>query len=112
MKLLLFVLSVAAFAADPAGKWDFVFNTPGGDRRNTITITVDKGVAKLTFPESKAPIDGAIEGDNVKFSGKLYSAEAGIEGVFKLEGKLNGDTMRGSASWEEHAMTFEARRVK
>jgi len=110
MKLAALFLSIAAFGADIAGKWDFVWETPGGERRSTLTLTVEKAIVWVAFPESKAPMKGTIDGSKIKVEGKLYSAEAGSEGVFRMDGTIDGASMKGTASWEEHAMSFRAKR--
>lgn len=110
MKLAALFLSIAAFGADVAGKWDFIWNTPGGERRSTLTFTVQNGAVQCSFPDAKEPIKGTIEGSRLKLSGKLYSPEAGSEGKFELEGAIDGAKMKGTSSWEEHSMTFTATR--
>ena len=110
MKYLLFFLAMAAFGADLVGKWDFVWQTPGGERRSTLTFAMEKGALQVSFPDSKAPMAAEVDGERVKVRGKLFSPEAGAEGAFVLDGTLDGERMKGSASWEEHAMTFVAKR--
>lgn len=110
MKLAALFLSIAAFGADVAGKWDFIWNTPGGERRSTLTFTVQSGTVQVMFPDAKEPIKGTIEGSRVKLAGKLYSPEAGAEGRFELEGTIDGAKMKGTSSWEEHSMSFTATR--
>ena len=110
MRLLIFFLAMTAFGADVVGKWDFVWQTQGGERRSTLTFTMEKGALQVTFPDSKAPMQAETDGTRVTVKGKLYSQEAGAEGVFQLDGAVDGDRMKGSASWEEHTMTFEAKR--
>lgn len=110
MKLAALLLSIAAFGADVAGKWNFIWETPGGERRSTLTFTVQGSAVQVTFPDAKEPIKGTIEGSRVKLSGKLYSPEAGSEGKFELDGTIDGAKMKGTSSWEEHSMTFTATR--
>ena len=110
MKLAALFLSIAAFGADVAGKWDFIWNTPGGERRSTLTLSVEKSIVWATFPDAKEPIKGTIDGSRIKLSGKLYSPEAGSEGRFELDATIDGAKMKGTSSWEEHSMTFTATR--
>ena len=110
MKLAALFLSIAAFGADIAGKWDFIWNTPGGERRSTLTFTVQNGAVQCNFPDAKEPIKGTLDGSRIKLSGKLFSPEAGAEGRFELDGTIDGTKMKGSSSWEEHSMTFTATR--
>lgn len=99
-------------AAALDGKWNFVWNTEGGERRSRLTFAVTGSAVKVDFPGAKAPLEGRIEGDKLTLSGKLFSAEAGEEGDFRLTGKVNGDSIGGEASWNEHRMTFQASRAK
>lgn len=106
--LTAFLLCAAALG----GKWNFVWNTEGGERRSTLTLTVAEDAVKVAFPGAKAPLQGRIEGDKLTISGKLFSAEAGEEGDFRLTGKVSGESIGGEASWNEHRMTFKANRAK
>lgn len=113
MAALFLLLAAALGAADPGGKWDIVWNTPGGERRSTMTITMDGENVKAELAGGREPIPGKFKDGELILSGKLYSAEAGSDGVFKMQGKLEGEgTLKGSASWDEHQMTFVATRAK
>lgn len=110
---LLLLLSAALCAADPAGKWEMVWATPGGERRGSMTVTIVDGEnVKAELNGGREPIPGKFRDGELTLSGKLYSAEAGSDGLFKLQGKLNGDELKGTASWDEHQMTFTATRAK
>jgi hypothetical protein len=114
MKILITVLVTfaALFGADSlSGKWDFVWETPGGERRSTLVFEQTGDDLSVTFPESPKKITGSIKDGEVKLSGKLYSPEAGQEGDFRLEGKLADGKLAGRASWNEHGMTFKAARA-
>lgn len=106
------VLAALAPAQDIAGKWNFVWQTPGGERRSTLTITIDKDSATVQFPDAKAPIPGSYKDGKLTVQGKLYSPEAGEEGEFRMTATLSGAELKGSASWQEHGMTFTARRAE
>jgi hypothetical protein len=94
------------------GKWNFVWSTPGGERRSVLTFTVTGTAVKADFPGAKAPLAGKVEGSKVTLSGKLFSPEAGEEGDFRLSGTVDVDSMSGEASWNEHQMTFKASRAE
>jgi len=99
-------------AADLSGKWDFVWQTPGGERRNPMVFTVDGENVTADIPGNTTKITGTLRENKLTLSGTLYSPEAGQEGKFKLEATLEGEQLKGSASWEEHHMTFTATKAK
>lgn len=110
--VLLLIVAGALLGADLSGKWNFVWQTPGGERRSTLTLTEESGKVKAQFPEGKTPVDGTFSDNKLNLAGRLYSSEAGTEGAFRLTGTLEGDQLKGTASWEEHEMTFTARRAE
>jgi hypothetical protein len=114
MKLLVLLLMVAGAlpGADLSGKWNFIWQTPGGERRSTLTLTQESGKVKAQFPEGKTPVEGAFSDNKLNLAGNLYSSEAGADGAFRLAGTLEGDQLKGTASWNEHEMTFTARRAE
>lgn len=109
---VLALIAAVALAQDVNGKWNFVWQTPGGERRSTLSITVENGKASVLFPDAKSPLTGTFQDGKLAVTGKLYSAEAGEEGQFHLNGTWNAGELKGSASWQEHEMTFSARRAQ
>lgn len=109
--LLLLVSAAALMGADLAGKWDFVWQTEGGERRSTLDFKVTGDAVSVEFPGAKAPIRGTIKGGKLTLAGKLYSQEAGEEGDFQLNGTVTGEQIKGTASWQDHGMTFTAGRT-
>jgi hypothetical protein len=113
LKASAFLLLMAASAADIAGKWNFVWQTEGGERRSTLTFTLDKDNSlKVDFPGAREPMQGVVDGDELKITGSLYSAEVGATGAFRLTGTVNGKQIKGSASWNEHPVTFQATKAE
>lgn len=111
MTRLLAMLLMFAAAADITGKWNFVWQTPGGERRSTLTFNPDGNAPnkiKVEFPGAKEPMQGTLDGDKLTVTGDLYSAEAGSSAAFRLNGTVSGQRIKGTASWAEHEMTFEA----
>ena len=110
--LLMLMLLPPDAAVDLSGKWNFVWQTEGGERRSVLTFTAQGGSApgkwKVDFPGAKSPLDAALDGNRLQVSGSLYSAEAGSTGAFQLKGTVDGKRIKGTASWDEHTMTFEA----
>lgn len=109
---ILFAAILPLVAAGIGGKWDFVWNTEGGERRSTISFSVSGDSLKVEFPGAKAHLAGRIDGKKLTVSGKLYSPEAGEDGDFSLTGTVDEDKMTGEASWNEHRFTFRASRAK
>jgi hypothetical protein len=72
-------------AADLAGKWHFVLDTPGGDREVDATF--------------------ALDGEQV--TGKW--GDANVAGTFK-EGKIDADALSGTWEFSEYNGTFKATR--
>lgn len=111
--LVAFLLcGVFAVAADLAGKWNVVWDTPGGERRSTLTFRVDGDKVEADMQGARKPIAGTVRDGKVELQGAVYSQEAGGQGPFKLSGRLDGSHLKGSASWSEHSMTFTATRAE
>lgn len=105
--------TMALFAADSmSGKWNFVWDTPGGERKSTLTFEQDGETLSVAFPDSTKKIPGTVKDGEVKLNGKLFSPEAGQEGDFRLEGKIEDGKLVGRAAWNEHGMTFKATRAE
>jgi hypothetical protein len=101
-----------AFGSEIDGKWDFTWDTPGGVRKSQMQIADKDGTVTLTTEGREIKGAGTFKDGVVKFAGRLYSPEGGHEGEFRLEGKVDGGTLKGTASWEEHGMTFSATRAQ
>ncbi len=103
----LFVLvgagTIAAQSTSVAGEWDGVFNTPGGPRPFKLILKVDgeklAGTAKRQSGD--VAITGTIKGDAITFS---YTIEYNGNAVtLTYTGKVKGDTMGGSVSFNDQA---------
>jgi hypothetical protein len=113
MKVLILMILVSAglVAGDLNGKWSFVWQTPGGERRSVLTFTAQDDKVEAQFPEGK-PVQGTFKDNKLTLDGRLYSSEAGHDGVLRLSGTLTGERLQGTASWDEHQMTFTAQRTE
>lgn len=109
LSLGLVTLALAA-AASLAGKWNIKWDTPGGERTSTATFTVDGDNVTVELPGVKGKITGTVKDDEFKVAGPLYSEEAGQEGKFRMEGKIEGNVAKGRGWWNEFEMTFTATR--
>lgn len=108
--LALLLLAQAAMAADLNGKWDFMFNTPVGERQFEITITDKDGNLTATMGETE--FKGAFRDGKLELAGEHYADEAGYKAEFKIAGQIEGDQLKGDATWDTYDLTFIATRVK
>jgi hypothetical protein len=108
-KLLLVVLSAASLlGADLTGRWNFIWQTPGGERRSTLTFKQNSDNVEALFPDSKEPIKGTFKDGKLSLSGRVFSQEAGEAAEFHLQATLTGSELKGSGGWGDHALTFTA----
>ena len=113
MKMLLLLAAGAAVlvSAELNGKWSFIWQTPGGERRSTLAFTQNAEKVEARFPEATEPIRGTFRDGKLALSGRLYSDEAGETADFRVEGTLSGDELKGTGAWGEHDLTFTARKA-
>jgi hypothetical protein len=86
-----------------AGEWDATFNTPGGPQPLTLLFKVDGEKITGTAKRSRGdvPISGTIKGDDISFA---YSIDYnGNPVTITFTGKVKGDTMGGSVSFNDTA---------
>ena len=111
-QILLFCLaSMALWSADLTGKWDFVWQTPGGERRSTLTFTQNADKVEARFPDAKEPITGTFQNGKLSLTGKVHSSEAGEAAEFQMEGTLADGELKGTGAWGEHGLSFTARKA-
>ncbi|SPF50690.1 conserved exported hypothetical protein [Candidatus Sulfopaludibacter sp. SbA4] len=95
--LIACLASVAAFAADVTGKWEFNVQTDAGG--GTPTFVFKQAGEKLTGTYNgtfgTADLAGTVKGDNIEFS---FEASLGDQkGTIVYKGKIEGPTtMKGS----------------
>jgi len=94
--LLLAAFAIICFAADVNGKWKAVFETPNGQKLESVfdlkadgstlngTVTSTRGEAKIQ--------DGKIDGDNVTFN--VVRNFNGQDFKVAYKGKIEGDEMK------------------
>lgn len=98
---------VGLLAADLTGKWDFVWDTEGGERRGIWVIAQDGET--VTAESEGQTLRGTFSDGRLQVEGKFYSAEAGYSSTLKVEGRLEGGVLKGSGSWDQYGMTFTAK---
>lgn len=101
--LLLFCLLVfPAFAEDLiTGEWIYKMDTPMGESTAALTLKVEDGklTGKFVFEGDRVLeiSEGTAEGDTLKFTVKRNRAEGGSM-TYKMTGKVDGKTIKGSAT--------------
>ena len=108
---LIFIAAAGLFGADLSGKWNFVWQTPGGERQSTLTFTQKGEKVEARFPDAKEPVTGTLKDGKLSLAGPVYSAEAGATADFHLDGTLADHELKGTGAWGEHQMTFTAHKA-
>src|SRR3954447_21902268 len=108
---LMVVAAAGLLGADLNGRWDFVWQTPGGERRSTLTFTQKAEKVEARFPEGKEPVTGTFIDGKLTLAGRVYSSEAGEAADFRLDGTLSDDELKGTGGWGEHQLAFTARKA-
>jgi hypothetical protein len=108
--LALLVLAQTAIAADLNGKWNFVFETPGGEHRLSMTFTQNGESLTATLEETQ--LKGTCRDGQFQLAGEYYHEPAGYKAELKLTGKLEGDQLKGDATWDAYQATFTATRAE
>ena len=93
-----------------AGKWDVVWDTEGGVRRQQWSVSGEAESVTLEFAGNE--FQGTFKDGRLEFSGNFYSAEAGYSAVLKVEGRLTDGQLSGNGTWDQYAMTFTATRAE
>ena len=110
--LLLIVLAAAGLlGAELSGRWNFVWQTPGGERRSTLTFTQTAEKVEARFPDGKEPVIGTLKDGKLSLTGRVYSSEAGEVADFHLNGVLSEGELKGTGGWGEHQLSFTARKA-
>jgi hypothetical protein len=111
-RLLLIVVGAAGlFGADLNGRWNFIWQTPGGERRSTLSFKQNADKVEARFPDVNEPITGTFRDGKLSISGRVFSSEAGEAADFHMDGSLSGGELKGTGGWGEHQLTFTARKA-
>lgn len=105
--LLLLALTVAAFAADPSGKWKTSFEGQSGPVELLYTFKVDGDKLTGTVASSMGEMEiseGKLEGDTITF--------AVVRDEFKIvhKGTISGDEMKLQVQAGERTFEMTAKR--
>jgi len=105
--ILVACAAAAADTANVAGTWNFKVTGDSGNADQTIVIKQDGTKITGTFkgPRQSGTIDGAVDGNNIKFH---VTARAGID----YTGTVDGDTMKGTLAARGKTGDWTATRAK
>ena len=106
--ILCLTFPVAAAGADVTGKWDFVLDTQGGDRRAAADFRLDGETVSGKWGEADAK--GTYADGKLELSFPLNS-EVG-PGTLKISGKVEDKQITGTWQFEGYSGTFKAIRAE
>ena len=91
------LVAATAFAGDPTGTWKWSVTTPNGDLETTLKLTLKDGQVAGTYSNSFG--DASISNASFKDDTIAFEVQREFDGnkfVLKYQGKLDGDTIKGS----------------
>jgi hypothetical protein len=96
---------------NPSGTWDYEAQTPDGNLKDVMTITLNaEGVYEVSI---KSQIYGALELDDVAFEKMIMTSNVDIEGLsIEFEMKFDGESMEGIVYTGEDELVIKAERRK
>ena len=110
-------LGMPALAADPTGTWKWSVERNGQTFESTLKLKLEGSSLTGVYigRQNETPIeDGKFEGDNVSF--KVTREFNGNKFVIAYEGKVDGDTIKGTSKitrdGETQSRDWEAKRQK
>jgi 2-polyprenyl-6-methoxyphenol hydroxylase-like FAD-dependent oxidoreductase len=90
------------------GRWAISFNTPGGDRSTTLTITADS-TGNVTGTYDGVPIiDGRVSGNELVYSARLTTP---FKIKVRCRATVDGGAMTGTAKAAMMSMPFTGTRI-
>ena len=108
--LVLLALPVAGHAQELAGTWRLEVTAPEGSHSLTITLEVD-GETVTGTTEDDEPFTGTFRDGRLTLSGPRYVDEAGYSAKLEMTGTLDGDRIRGDATWDGYVASLVGRRT-
>jgi hypothetical protein len=113
--LVVLGLGTPALAADPTGTWKWTVERNGQNFESTLKLKLEGSSLTGVYVgrQNETPIEeGKFEGDNVSF--KVTREFNGNKFVIAYEGKLSGDTIKGTSKitrdGETQTRDWEAKR--
>ena len=97
-------------SGDISGKWQFVFNTEGGDRESTADFKLDGD--QVTGKWNAADVKGTFKDGDLDLAFPYNSEEAGMTATLKMKGKLKEGKLTGTWEFGDHTGAFTGTRQK
>jgi hypothetical protein len=99
-------------AANVAGTWDLSMQGRRGTMTQTLKIEQDGDKIKGTIegPRGSSNFDGTVKGNEIRFAVKRETQRGEFE--MDYSGKVDGDTMKGSAQMRRFEIDWTAKRRK
>jgi hypothetical protein len=115
--LIVLGLGTPALAADPTGTWKWTVERNGQTFESSVKLKLEGSSLTGVYigRQSETPIeDGKFEDNTVSF--KVTREFGGNKNVFTYEGKLSGDTIKGTTKFtlegEARTRDWEAKRAQ
>jgi hypothetical protein len=109
--LLLVPVPARAVASNIAGNWNFVLNTPGGDRNVNATFALDGTKVTGKWGED-VDVDGTFADGKLELAFPVTSAETGERNMLTIKGTLDGDVLTGTWAWGMYDGALKATRAQ
>jgi hypothetical protein len=90
------------------GRWQFVLDTPGGERDVDVLFKVDGD--QVTGKWDKEDLKGSYQGSDLQLSFEITPEETGEKGMLTIRGKVDGDNITGTWEFGEYKGDFKANR--
>jgi hypothetical protein len=90
------------------GRWQFVLDTPGGERDVDVLLKVEGD--QVTGKWDKEDVKGTYDGGDLQLSFEITPEETGEKGTLVIKGKHEGDNITGTWGFGEYNGEFKATR--
>jgi hypothetical protein len=90
------------------GRWQFVLDTPGGERDVDVLLKVEGD--QVTGKWDKEDVKGTYDGGDLQLSFEITPEETGEKGTLVIKGKHDGDNITGTWGFGEYNGEFKATR--
>ena len=88
----------SAFAADVDGNWSISMTAAEGATMVSMSVAVDG--EKVTAMIGSDVLDGTYKNGELKLKGPFYVPEAGMSSTLDMTARLDGEQLKGTASWD------------
>jgi len=106
--LVLGAWRIAAAGVD--GDWTLVLTAPEGATEFTMSIAVDG--SDVFGRVGDAEFTGTLDGERMRLAGDLFVPEAGYVAPLDLDLRLDGEELRGIATWDVYTANVVGKRPR